>query len=99
VTNSSPERRREDREPAKTDIQIEWVDHERATLLLGGQCRNVPSSGIGAVMVEPVPLIKEVTVRLPEIDMVGKGIVRHCLQAGALYLVGIELMGPLRTTD
>ena len=86
--------------PAETGIQIEWVDSDRATQLLGGQCRNVSSSGIGTVMLEPVPLRKR--GHGPAARDWRDGPIGLCATAcrrGAQYLVGIALTEPLRFTN
>jgi hypothetical protein len=92
---ASRDLRRNFRIPFSGAVEVSWDDHGMPGFARG-RCVNLSEDGMRIELPTAVPVQSMVTIRVPEIGLVGSAVVRHSRRSGIRFSVGIELSQHLR---
>jgi hypothetical protein len=89
------ERRKRDRTPFKGAVILCWTDDRGRDNYGGGRCTNISAHGCSIESKEAVPLRTIVSLRIPDLDVSAFASVRHVVQKGMKFNIGLEFGQPV----
>ena len=88
------ETRRSNRVPSSASVKLRWNGPAGDLHFARGKILNSSSAGLCIELMEPIKPHSFVSLDAPELkrsDLAAGGKIRHCIQKGSKYVVGVEL--------
>ena len=82
------ERRRESRDSVAIPIVISWEDMDGLTQHRQVRCLDLSPGGLRVELKGPLRVPTRIKFRVPDTDVTGLALVRHCRRRGSKYVVG-----------
>lgn len=90
-------RRRANRTTCDVSVTISWTDEEgNRERYLVGKCVEISATGLRIELLQPIPYLTYVTLRIAGMDLAASARVRHSRSRGLKATMGLELSQPIR---
>ena len=84
-----------ERIPAASPTEVCWLEHNGRTTTIDAQTIDVSMAGAGISCRTPIARDSIVYLRFESPGVVAVGRVRHCIQRGLEFVIGLEFTSPL----